>query len=294
MDEQLVSYGSAVKDLGNGRVGGYLVLFGSPTEADLDRQYFTKSTDFEIADGTTTPIRYHHGRDKVIGRRVLGRGVLKAADDLGVWIEGQLDLRDKYEQAVYALVKAGKLGWSSGSAPHLVETKKTGSTEEILSWPLGLDATLTPIPADPRNSATALKSLPEPPSLEQLLAMLTTAEKSSNEPTDPHGGLTLSAHVEATLAAADTFTGLATNAVARLGTIIEDRTVKAGRAISATNMGRVADIRAAAESIVASCDALAAAAEPKPAGPVWADAKAVADVYAVYQQSLARSNGVET
>jgi HK97 family phage major capsid protein len=51
------------------------------------------------------------------------------------------------------------MGWSSGTAGHLVEREEKGASAHILHWPLGLDASITPTPAEYRNSAVSLKSL---------------------------------------------------------------------------------------------------------------------------------------
>src|SRR5689334_21036981 len=51
MDDELnalVFYGGAVKALGDGRVGGYGVLFTSADDPDLQGDFFTKSTDLEL------------------------------------------------------------------------------------------------------------------------------------------------------------------------------------------------------------------------------------------------------
>jgi hypothetical protein len=65
-----------------------------------------------------------------------------------VFIKHLLDLRSGYEAKLYGLVQAGKLGWSSGTAPHLVERKAIGDgRHQIEQWPLGLDASYTPTPA---------------------------------------------------------------------------------------------------------------------------------------------------
>lgn len=151
-------YGSEVKALEGGKVAGYLVTFGGPDTTDLSRNkdYFTKETDFGFH--TSTPTFYEHGLDMKIGTRVLGRGSMKI-DDVGVWVEAQLEMRDEYEKAIYALAKKGKLGWSSGTAPHLVERKTVGSAHYITKWPLGLDASLTITPADWRNEVVSLKSI---------------------------------------------------------------------------------------------------------------------------------------
>lgn len=170
-NDSIVLLGGAVKAKGEGKVGGYLVLFGSEEEKDLSGEFFTKSTDFDTDfPGRATPY-YHHGLDPEVGVRKLSETKAEiGVDDVGVWIDAQLNMRDKYAAAVYKMADEEKLGWSSGTAPHLVETKESG---EILHWPLGLDASLTPTPCDSRNLVSTkscirpLKSL-APPTLAQL------------------------------------------------------------------------------------------------------------------------------
>jgi len=170
-DDRLVFQGSAVKALGDGKVGGYLVLFGDPDSADLDGEFFTAETDFDIPTGGTksTSIYYHHGLDPVLKKRKLGSGEI-GTDDTGVWLRGQLNMRDAYEQAVYKLVELGKMGWSSGTMPHLIEREPVGKATHIKSWPLGGDASLTVTPADPRQHAIPLKAADVVP-LKSLVAV---------------------------------------------------------------------------------------------------------------------------
>lgn len=159
--DTLVWFGGSVKALGNGRVGGHLVLFGSPETPDAseERDYFTPDTDFDLEMTTKSRVLYQHGLDPKLGNRKIGVGELKI-DDAGVWVEAQLKLRDEYEQAIYKLAEDGKLGWSSGTASHLVRRERQpNGTNKIVAWPLGLDASLTPTPAEPRTKAVALKSL---------------------------------------------------------------------------------------------------------------------------------------
>lgn len=154
-DETLITFGTEVKALDGGRVGGYLVRFSTATDPDLSGDFFTAATDFGEID--SSPVLYHHGLDANLKRRSIGKGKLKK-DEVGVWIDAQLELRDDYEKAIYELAQAGKLGWSSGTAPHLVERAPEGKAARIVAWPLGLDASMTPIPAEPRNAAMTLKA----------------------------------------------------------------------------------------------------------------------------------------
>lgn len=158
MDEFLIAYGAELKALGDGKVGGYLVRFSSADEPDLTGDFFTRETDFDLTDGyKSVPVLFHHGMDGTLKKRRLGRADLRV-DDVGVWMEAQLTLRDEYEKAVYDLVAAGKMGLSSGSASHLVERRAEGKATNITGWPI-VEASITPTPAEPRTAVVTLKSL---------------------------------------------------------------------------------------------------------------------------------------
>ena len=144
--DALLAFGGEIKALGDGRVGGYLVRFTGPDAPDLTGDYFSPATDFDAETGDRVTVYYNHGLDDTLKRRKLGRGELRF-DDVGVWVEAQLQMRDEYERAVYAMAEAGKLGWSSGTLPNLVEREDEGKAQRITHWPLGKDASLTPTPA---------------------------------------------------------------------------------------------------------------------------------------------------
>lgn len=158
MDE-LLFFGGEVKALGNGKVAGYLVRFGTPDDTDLEGEFFDASTDFGIESGAKLGVFYNHGLDSVLKTRRIGRGTV-TAQDAGLWIEAQLDLRDEYEQAIYVLAEKGKLGWSSGAAGHLIERVPAGKATRIAQWPTG-EASLTPTPAEYRNQAVSIKTWQE-------------------------------------------------------------------------------------------------------------------------------------
>lgn len=158
MDEQdeLITFGSEIKALGNGKVGGYLVRFSSKDDPDLTNDFFTRETDLHFP--SELPVLYNHGMDKVLKKRVIGLANVKL-DDVGAWAESQLNLRDEYEKEIYAMVEAGKLGYSSGALSHLVEREPVGKgISFIKSWFIG-EVSLTPTPAEPRNTIVSLKSL---------------------------------------------------------------------------------------------------------------------------------------
>jgi HK97 family phage major capsid protein len=131
-----------------GRVGGYLIVWGSPAQTDLEGEYFTPGTALGLDWFQTRPMLYHHGLDGSMKAAVIGTIDTLHADETGVWAEGQLDLRARYVRAVQRLVDRGLLNWSSGSLPHLVEVAADG---HIKHWPI-IEGSLTPTPAEPRRT----------------------------------------------------------------------------------------------------------------------------------------------
>lgn len=142
----MILFGGEIKALGDGKIAGYLVRFTDADTPDLSGDFFDARTDYDIVDGDRVTIYYNHGLDPVLKRRKLGSGTL-TMQDAGVWMEGQIHLRDEYEQAVYKLIGAGKQGLSSGTLPSLMEREPVGKAMWIKAWPLGKDASITPTPA---------------------------------------------------------------------------------------------------------------------------------------------------
>jgi HK97 family phage prohead protease len=163
MKEMKTFFCGEIKAAGKGIVEGYLVRFGGPENTDLERDYFTKNTDFgiEFFDGTEHKLGlyYNHGMDKLLGTKKIGYGTLKMTDE-GLWYQAQLDLADDYSKMIYELAKKGKLGFSSGAASHMVEREKVGKSFEIKRWNLA-EASLTPQPAESRNYASVKRYFDE-------------------------------------------------------------------------------------------------------------------------------------
>lgn len=169
MDE-LIAIGDEVKatklDNGDVRLGGYLVRFADDTTPDLTGDYFTKNTDLGDADQS---LGWFNHRMPVTfeGKRIRYKEQLPIVeltkDNVGVFAEIVIGARNEYERTIAELGMKGKLSWSSGTAPHLVERKSVNNAKEITIWKLGLDASLTPTPAEPRstNNLVTIKSLME-------------------------------------------------------------------------------------------------------------------------------------
>jgi HK97 family phage major capsid protein len=146
---------TAVKSLGTDRIGGYLVVWGDSDHPDLHGEYFTPQTELGLDWYPRRPVLYQHGLDGALKAALVGGIDTLRADAVGLWAEAQLDLRQRYVQAVRALVERGVLAWSSGSLPHLVEVAPDG---RIKRWPI-VEGSLTPTPAEPRRTSVhAIKS----------------------------------------------------------------------------------------------------------------------------------------
>lgn len=155
MEDTLAFYGGAVKALGGGRLEGYGVLHSTVVDPDLQEEFFTKGTEYMVEIGDRKPILYRHGSHPQLKSRILGKASITHVDDVGVFFEGELNLRDNYEKAIYKLAEMGKLGFSTGSMSHLVEKEvkehNGKQASEIKVWPIG-ELSLTPTPVESRTS----------------------------------------------------------------------------------------------------------------------------------------------
>jgi phage head maturation protease len=155
-------------------VGGYGVIFGGH---DLQGETFTPQTDYRLDLVPTKPVYYDHSASEKIGLTQLGSVATEEPDDIGVWIEAELDKSNQYTAAVLKLVERGVIGWSSGSVGHL--TRREGGV--IKSWPI-IEYSLTATPAEPRTvGVERLKSLNLPgldlePKHEETIIMSDTQE----------------------------------------------------------------------------------------------------------------------
>jgi len=162
MDDLMVAPGGALRALDDeGRVGGYLVLYGSPEERELDGYYFSPACDFGPHDGDGAYCLFHHGIAVHPALQDLAERQFKSLrterQELGLWAETVLDLADEYEREVHALIVAGRLGWSAGAAPHLIRSAEGG---EFVQFPIA-EGSITPSPQQPRSKVIALRSLLE-------------------------------------------------------------------------------------------------------------------------------------
>lgn len=279
MDEMLVVAGAAVKALGDGKVAGYLVPFGSPEDLDLDGEFFAKDTDFDRDLPATVGTYYDHGTDPTLGPRRLGKASLEMRDE-GVWLESQLDLSDRYQAAVYKLAEAGRLRLSSGAVTHLVQKQRTGKAVKITHWPLG-EASFTVKPANPNATVQtmALKSWEGVP-LEEAAEVKFSPEEGDGKPAVP---ATLAEHAQTVVSAVRGFTERVEDRVAfRVAT-----EAKGGRVLSAANYADIQAIEselAGVEEIRGRLRALLERAQPKQPAEAEQKQEAEADTDGDHQE----------
>jgi len=161
MDDKLIYYGDSLKVISQTNdqavVGGYVARYGSPKDTDADREYFTTETDFDIKSGEERSVYFHHGLDRNLKNRRLGRATI-TYDEVGAWAESVIELSDRYAQKIVQFIKEGRLGYSSGTAPHLVERQPVEGATHIKYWPIA-EVSITPTPAEPRNRVYQIKSI---------------------------------------------------------------------------------------------------------------------------------------
>ena len=167
----MVGWGDAVKDLSDkGDVGGYLVVFspGADPKRDMVGDYFTRKTDFRWSGREGRLAIYHHGLDSTLKKTPIGsEWELGHVDDVGLWVEAQLDMRDEYEKAIFDMCKKGKMGLSSGTASHLIDKTPDG---EIRMWAI-VEGSYTPTPMEHRTAVAPLSSIRAVPSFKALVGL---------------------------------------------------------------------------------------------------------------------------
>lgn len=201
--EDLIALGEQVKAVelsADGRyakVGAYGLRFGQGDERDLTDDWFGSDTDFGPHGGNGMAATFHHcqpvGKEpamKALSQRIF-RPVKAVKDEIGIFVEHVLDMADEYEKAVYSLVKAGKLRWSSGTASHLVlRDQESGQVKRwhVLEWAYTPEAAeprlpkIAPIKAIPVNSTEIMQFVPELKAIEQPMNSGAGAEGGEIEP----------------------------------------------------------------------------------------------------------------
>jgi hypothetical protein len=135
---------SALVDAVEGIIEGLAIPFGSPARRDRQGEYFTPETDLalDLIPGPR-PVLVHHGLNDGGRVEVVGRVQHFVKTPAGIVVRVALDRASAMFDWLVSAAKAGMLGFSSGSVPHLVRTSSSGA---ITRWPW-IELSLTTKPA---------------------------------------------------------------------------------------------------------------------------------------------------
>jgi hypothetical protein len=160
-DDELIKT-LAVKFVSPDTIFHYSFLWGDSTKTDLEREFFTKSTDmWDGILGASRPLTWDHGQDAGMkADPVIGKTFEWGNDETGRWALSRLDRAHKYRKAIDALIEEGVIGTSSDSASQYVIREPVGKSTFIKTWPWFASA-LTDQPCEPRmtSSISYLKSI---------------------------------------------------------------------------------------------------------------------------------------
>ena len=144
---------SAVKSLGNDRVGAYAVLWGDETKKDLTGEFFDQNTEelTAIYDAVgKLPYLYHHAADENVKTSVIGVVDTLKPDAIGLWYEAQLRAAGDYDAYIKKLIEGKKLKTSTQT--FAIARRVDEKSGHIERWPI-VEITATPTPAEYRMQA---------------------------------------------------------------------------------------------------------------------------------------------
>lgn len=123
-----------IKSIGDNRIKGRAILWGTPEEKDFVGDYFDERTKglmtvFDLSG--KLPWLYEHGRHEKIGPNPIAVIDKMEIDDWGVVYEAAIRDHDTYRNFVSKLIEEGKLYSSSGALPG---TRKSADDGLLTSW----------------------------------------------------------------------------------------------------------------------------------------------------------------
>lgn len=153
----------AVKYVSLDTIKGYTFIWGNPQTTDVEREFFTKNSNFwdDRLGKAPRPLTWDHAQDETFkAHPTIGTINDWGDDEFGRWYTAKLDRSHQYRKMIDALIERGVLGTSSDSAPQYVQRVKTGKSTWLKEWPWFASA-LTDTPAEPRmiGSLEFFKSL---------------------------------------------------------------------------------------------------------------------------------------
>lgn len=220
-------------------VEGLAIPFTGPFKGgkDFDGEDFGPDTDYAFdwfPHGR--PALFDHGVDGALKTTVTGRQTSHEITDEGVWAQVQLDRSAKYHAVLKDLIAAGKMFFSSGSMPHLVQATKSG---HITRWPW-VELSFTPTPSNAYAAVHPVKSVDLiarmadagiEPSAQLIAAALKALDAIPTDDDSLPAGLKFADHADRLLGDVEEFRD-------RISGLIEVR-AKSGRVLSAQTRERL-------------------------------------------------------
>lgn len=155
----------AVKYVARDKIRHPVFLWGDQKNTDLEREFFTRDTDFwdAVLGKSIRPLTWDHAQDPDFDADpLIGKTIEWEDDETGRWAISQMEKGHKYRKAIDALIEKKALGSaaiaslnfpivgsSSDSAPQYVKRVKVGKSTWLARWPWFATA-LTPAPCEPR------------------------------------------------------------------------------------------------------------------------------------------------
>jgi hypothetical protein len=136
--------------------GGPIKSSKSPIGVDLDGEWFSQRTDIyggvkALTESRERLLDWHHGRDDLMRRVVIGKSILDPdPDEDGWWVEAWLKAGSKHLAMVKRLVERGAQLFGSSEATRKTVDHETG---EISEWPMVLETLTT----QPINTYSVLR-----------------------------------------------------------------------------------------------------------------------------------------
>jgi hypothetical protein len=149
----------AVKFVSRDTIKSYSVLWGDAEKVDLEREYFTKGTNFW--DQQPKWLTWDHAQDEEFKSDPrIGEIIEMGDDEWGKWYVARLKKSEAYRRYLDMMIDQKRIGSSSDSAPQYVVRERTGKSIWLKQWPL-FAVSLTDNPCEPRmiDSTDFLKSL---------------------------------------------------------------------------------------------------------------------------------------
>jgi hypothetical protein len=166
------------------------IPFGGPVPngkmgADLAGEYFSPRTNLHLdAIPELLPLLYDHGTDRTLKNAVIGIADTSTfhKDELGWWIDSQLDRHSKYYMALKKLIEKKVLHGSTASPTALNRKAADG---EILDWWM-CEQTLTPIPCNILSVASPAVTRKHYADAGLALPSYLSEERSANVSSNPN------------------------------------------------------------------------------------------------------------